>query len=426
MQKIGHDVIVFSGYPNNAKKIAAHPSRNHRYEYNGITVYRYLHPPMSVKKNLNSFTPEYNNLDAKTFFNNIVDSFMPDIVHFFHFQRVSFSLVDACIDKNIPTVFTPTDFWFECPTAQLIYSDMTPCMGPDQYAGNCIRHLTELHVFKLPILKRSIGACPKQLFALVSIIASLDIYKYSRLLNFVRSFLKRKDFIKERLNRIGCILVPNRRLRSRLEQFTGASENLQDLPFGIDTPVANPKPKRTKLVVGFIGTLRPHKGAHIFLQSVKLLSRKLDIEALLYGKWDTFQNYDRKLKKLVATDGRIKYEGTFQLENINNIFSNLDALVIPSLWMENTPLIAYYAQNYKCPILSSRIEGMADIVQHKNNGLFFEPGSAEELAECLKQIYTDREFLTMLSSNSISPLRMSEYAQAVEKVYVKLAVRNSS
>ena len=100
--------------------------------------------------------------------------------------------------------------------------------------------------------------------------------------------------------------------------------------------------------------------------------------------------------------------------------SDLDALVVPSLWHENSPLVVYSAQSAKCPIIASNVAGISQIVDHGKNGLLFEPGDVSELANAISVVLDDRKLLQKMSRNAkISP-SIQEYVFRLLSIYREL------
>jgi glycosyltransferase involved in cell wall biosynthesis len=145
----------------------------------------------------------------------------------------------------------------------------------------------------------------------------------------------------------------------------------------------------------------------------------------IYGKMEEFPEYVRELKVIAADDTRIQFCGTFPNEKIGEIFAELDVVVVPSTWYENTPLVIYSAQAAGCPVIASNLGGMSEVIHHDENGLLFEPGDVSGLAELLESIVLDRELVGRLSRNAMMPKSIPEYvdellAEFREKLEVKL------
>ena len=75
-------------------------------------------------------------------------------------------------------------------------------------------------------------------------------------------------------------------------------------------------------------------------------------------------------------------------------------LVIPSEWYDNLPLILCQAYAMGKPVIASAINGIPEYVDDGIDGLLFEPGNAEELAECIDRLSGDISLLCTMSRNA--------------------------
>ena len=105
------------------------------------------------------------------------------------------------------------------------------------------------------------------------------------------------------------------------------------------------------------------------------------------------------------------------------VLDGIDALVIPSLWHENMPLVSLSAQAAGCPIVASDVGGIADVVEDGKNGLLFARGSSAELAELILRLLDDDELLPRLSSQAISPTDIEPYIDDLEAEYRRACER---
>ncbi len=99
---MGHEVAVFTGFPSRLP--LEENQRFDSYEHDGITVERYHHARVPMGSQSNIMEMEYNILFVASYFRKYLALVKPDIVHFFHLQRLSASLVDVCRSLDIPMV----------------------------------------------------------------------------------------------------------------------------------------------------------------------------------------------------------------------------------------------------------------------------------------------------------------------------------
>ena len=56
-----------------------------------------------------------------------------------------------------------------------------------------------------------------------------------------------------------------------------------------------------------------------------------------------------------------------------DVYAQIDVLVVPSLWLENSPLVIHEAFMAGIPVVGARIGGIADLVDDGRTGLLYEP-----------------------------------------------------
>ena len=71
--------------------------------------------------------------------------------------------------------------------------------------------------------------------------------------------------------------------------------------------------------------------------------------------------------------------GAFDHEHAADVYAQIDVLVVPSLWLENSPLVIHEAFMAGIPVVGARIGGIADLVEDGRSGLLYDPTSPAEL-----------------------------------------------
>ena len=415
-RSLGHEVAVFTGFPVSIP--LEDSARFDSYKYDGIPVERFLHASVPMGGQFNIVEAEYNNLFAASHFRKYIGGFKPDVVHLFHLGRLSASIIEVCAEAGVPMVFTATDFWPVCPMNQLRLPDHSPCAGPDKTGVNCLRHFAALT--QSPGLNSVLDHVPNSLLTFVLFAASRGVLPNWWLLPHAQALHKRPAFLIERMNKVSKVLVSTQIMRRILEQNGVQREKISHMPFGIDyahIPLRTRSRSRHPLRLGFIGTLFEHKGPHVAIQAVRALPGNLPVELRVYGDPNTFPIYSKELRRLASDDPRIVFAGTFPNRRVGQVLDSLDALLVPSLWHENTPLVIHSAQAAGCPIVASDHAGISEMIHHGENGLVFKPGSVTELTAQLMRLMDDPELLPNLSMRMSMPKSSSEYGDDVMRIY---------
>lgn len=140
----------------------------------------------------------------------------------------------------------------------------------------------------------------------------------------------------------------------------------------------------------------------------------------LYGDPTQFPKYTKRLHKLAGDDSRVEFAGTFVPDRIGDILFQLDVLVVPSIWYENTPLVIHSAQQANVPVIASNVSGTCEIIKDGFNGILFERGASKQLATIIKKLCEDRSLLRRLSNASKPTISMREYADKLEEIYEEI------
>src|SRR5439155_5578429 len=131
------------------------------------------------------------------------------------------------------------------------------------------------------------------------------------------------------------------------------------IPWGVDYslhPRRLPAPDGGALVIGFVGTLLQHKGPHVLVEAVRLLTRA-KVRLILYGESFHERRYEQDLRRLAADDLRIDFAGPYEHGGFSQVLAPLDAVAIPSLWHENIPIAGLNAVAAGGPLLVSAVPG---------------------------------------------------------------------
>ncbi len=410
----GHEVRILTGHPVTQPLNDA--DRCDEYRYEALPVYRFhhAHTPMGDQTSLMEIG--YDNHLAAHYFRQILDSFQPDVVHFFHLSRLGTGLIEQAVQAKIPAFMTPTDFWAICTTAQLLLCDGCVCSGPSPYSGNCVKHFVQNS--HKGLLGKIVSYLPTALVDYLVHLTQLGVLPHYRQQIEVKATANRLGINIARLNQLKRIVSPTSLMTRLLIQYGVEPERIVQSAFGIDvTTTATPRlPARQPLHIGFIGTLGKHKGCHILIEAFKALPTGAAV-LKIYGNFVDFPDYVEELKQLADNRSDITFCGTFANTEIAQVFADLDVLVVPSLWYENTPLVVYSAQAARCPVVASDFAGLADVIHHEDNGLLFKAGDVVALATQLSRLIDEPQLLEQFSLQAQPPKSTQTYVDELLAIW---------
>jgi glycosyltransferase involved in cell wall biosynthesis len=159
-------------------------------------------------------------------------------------------------------------------------------------------------------------------------------------------------------------------------------------------PIAPTPRDPSRVRLGFVGTLAPHKGIELFLESLKSLDSPR-VSAHVYGRPCT-ESYGAYLtSKFSASD--VTFHGHQQPDRI---YPSLDALVVPSLWDEPFGRIVAEANSYGVPVVASNRGGLPEIVTENVNGFLFDADRTDGLTASLKRLLEDLSWLSRMPDSA--------------------------
>jgi glycosyltransferase involved in cell wall biosynthesis len=417
-----HEVYVFTRICNTNQKDYEVTEQN----INGITVYLIN----NTFKYCNSFEMYYENGTIDKKFTEILDEIKPDIVHIQHLVFLSTGLIKKINNRGIPIVFTLHDYWLMCPKWHLLKKEAELCdkaidNGFDQECCSCLGEMLNIKrgAKRLYIFTKSLF--PTFLVNKFKKIYFLCINKISNG-NGIGKLKDRNCKIKSLLNTVDIFLSPSIYLRDKFIAFGIPGEKVRLSRYGLDSSLFmdSQKTKADKIRFGFIGTILPAKGLHILIKAFNEIKYE-DVELKIYGKLRSyigFEYYLPSLKKMIKNKN-IRFRGEFNNRKIADIFKEIDVLVIPSIWHENSPLVIQEAFLSKTPVIASRVGGIPELVKDGVNGLLFNPQDTDDLLKKLEYVINNREVINEFKKSMPKIKNIEENTQEIEKLYKEILKR---
>jgi GT2 family glycosyltransferase/glycosyltransferase involved in cell wall biosynthesis len=377
-----------------------------------------------------SFEDSYRSAAIRSIGASLLDELRPDIVHIQHLTCLSTDLIHEIADRGIPCLFTLNDYWLMCHRGQLLDMDGARCAGPG--SNGCARCLGAVAGVP-PALFRA-GARLRQAAPAVSGILARAAKSMERATKTdqgaagQRESARRSRHMGEVCSRVTLFQAPSRTLRNVFIEFgldparvIFREQGIDRTGFGVRQPAGGP------LRLGFLGTLLPSKAPHILLEAFRKLPPRA-ATLCLYGSFAGYHGddtYEARLRPLLDFSG-VRLAGPIGRRQVPSVLGGLDVLVVPSIWIENAPFVIREAHAAGVPVVASNLGGMAEMVQHGRNGLLFEPGNPDELAQHLAGLARDRGQLERFRAAIRPPMSIEEDAAQLRTLYASLTTRRST
>jgi glycosyltransferase involved in cell wall biosynthesis len=366
-QRRGDEVTVLCLHWDHDRK--SPPIKLFEAPYEGLRVIRLNH---WRDINPNDVLRDYENLHLEGWFQQVLDDVQPDVVHSFHLRQLGSNLLRVAKRFGARVIVSLTDFWFLCPRFTLLRSDGQVCNGPPDEGQGCI----SCHHPELNDVTADANAPP------------LTNDGPAR----AHALLTRKQRQFENLQLADAIFAPSQFLADMFLANGLKHQSFRVVPYGLEEgriqaiPTERP---RQPLRLGFCGVLSPWKGAHLLIEAV--CNTSADVQLTIHGRTEEpmFQDYIGELRKSAEPDSRIRFAGPYAESEAARVFADMDVLVVPSTWYENTPFVMLEAFAAGVPVIASDLGGLSEIIKDDLNGAVFRADDAGDLKATIERIAND-------------------------------------
>jgi len=407
LREMGHCPVVvsaaFQGEPAREAPVT-------HYEYEDIPVY-------CIDKNsfpVRQIRDTYYQITLREVFKRILSEIDPDLVHVTHLTNHTSVLLDVIAELDIPAIATLTDFFGFCFNQRLEAADGSLCHGPSTTRRNCVACALKETAKKRArqSLFRLLAKSPwPQLGAEV-----LRFFRPGRLAGLVLDIVERPDVLALRYQNYRAVIAPTRFLASAY-LANGLKSPLHLMHFGVDMRSVPKVPTGVNcpLRFGFIGQLAAHKGPDILIDAFRGLPKGA-AELKIFGSAKKQEKYMEGLMQR-AQGYAVSFGSTFPSERMPDVFAELDCLVIPSRWYENSPLVLLNALASHTPVIVSDVDGMTEFVTHGENGFVFRRGSVNELEKVMQALVKDPTALRAMTDATNYPRSTRQMTEDVVALY---------
>lgn len=328
----------------------------------------------------------------------VLDAVRPDVVHVQHLHLHSIGYVDILKDRQKRILWTLHEYLPLCLRhGQLLRTDGALCQGPeDLECANCARLWPPPEGAALPgavldeLRQQAVGTRRRAMQAALS---KVDL------------FVAPSSFLRDMYVACGFI----------------APERIEVSDYGF---AQRPAPARRRaadgsLRLGFLGTIADWKGVHLIVEAFNGLPER-GLECRIYGDLTFLPDYSLGLRRARRHVG-VRFLGAFDNRRVAEILAEIDVLIVPSIWFENSPLTIHEAFLAGVPVLCSDRGGMAELVADGVSGLHFRMGDARDLRAKIVRLSTEPALLETLR-RGIPPVKdIEEDARQTEARLERLA-----
>lgn len=242
-----------------------------------------------------------------------------------------------------------------------------------------------------------------------------------------QDFFLRELYIKRFLDLVDHFVSPSRFLAGRYAAWgldPGAISVIENGMPEAGHAAAPPPPAEDGAVFAFFGQISRLKGIDVVFDAAALLEEgaagpRIEVHGDYSGQPPDFRAAFEK--RLENTPANLRHCGPYENARVHGLMRSAHAVLVPSIWWENSPLVIQEALLNRRPVICSDIGGMAEKVRDGLDGFHFRAGSAPALAALLKRLAAQPEKLAALQATMATPPSLRDTARATLRLYGGLA-----
>lgn len=232
-------------------------------------------------------------------------------------------------------------------------------------------------------------------------------------------FFLRQRYIQSFFQLVDRFISPSRFLKQRYVDWGIDEDRIEVIENG--QPAADKLPPRSlgedelRNRFAFFGQINMYKGIDVLLEAVASLPEEVQeqIHLDLYGTnldQQTDQFRTRIGQLLEDLEQVVTLHGAYETHELERLMQDVDWVIVPSIWWENSPMVIQEAFLHGRPIICSNIGGMAEKVRDGVDGLHFRARSHVSLARQMRRAIEEEGLWEGLYQQIPRPLDIGQCA----------------
>lgn len=372
LQRRGHDVAVVTTCPYDGIS-SLRPSKS---DFKGVPVWRFYPLNHSHRSNGTGGNPltkaVWHQLDtvnphATRAVGTVLDKVEPDIVHTNNLMGISTGVSKAIRERDIQHVHTLHDYSLICPKSNLL-RDWT---APDDDLEICENP---------PVPCRLYGGQKRRALGTPDVVTGpsqhvIDVHRK-------HGYFEDTRHVK--------------------------------IPLGVESVAADPPGTPREPSVLYAGEHLRAKGLETLFEAADRLS---EVQFYLCGDGP----FADESEKRAGRQENVTYLGYVSAKKLNSIRRRVSVGVVPSIWMENSPLTIYESYAVGLPVIGSKVGGIPELIEPGMTGRLFDAKNASALSSDIAAVVSNTETLLEMQTNALEwadTHRMDDHIHALfEQAY---------
>lgn len=311
--------------------------------------------------------------------------FRPQLIHVHNVSAMGIDVLEGLGQGGVPVAQTVHDFSLLCPNSWCVLPDGTACpggAGAKCFQNDCQRNYPyDAEVALHTLLRQRVMA------------AVVDL-----------------------------AISPSRYLADMTR--AGGVREVRHLHYFIDPIASGSSAPRAANELVFIGRLEPEKGIeHLLAAMPAILRAQPSARLTLVGGGSLAEPLEARAREL-GLGSAVTFVRHVPRAELGRFYASSTACVLPSIWSENSPLVAYECLFAGLPMIASRIGGIPELVAEGEAGFTFAPRDPRDLAEKALKLLTlpaaERERMSKAMRRRAQDFQPAPHLERLEALYAEL------
>ncbi|HIF9343392.1 TPA: glycosyltransferase family 4 protein [Photobacterium damselae] len=343
------------------------------------------HQEHSITSQLKTAFDFIHNSEACRKIKLLIQQEQPDIVHFHNiYHQLTPSVIKVAKSLGCKTVLTAHDTKMACPSYTM-YREGHVC-------EDCLVH-SPFSAFKNRCYENSVSK---------SFLLMLEAF-YQQVAGNYQS--------------LDAIISPSAFLANIIRRKYPKA-NIKVIVNGIDENVVYEDGRDLGYFL-YLGRLSKEKGVETLAKAHQMLAGCVELK--IVGDGPLYQELERNYPQLQLL-------GFKQGQELLDLIKGAKAIIVPSECYENCSMSVLEAMAYGKPVIGANIGGIPEQVRHNIEGILFEAGNPESLADAMLTLHNDSELVSNLGSHSrqrlVEKYSLTKHKEDLIALYHQLAAGN--
>lgn len=326
-----------------------------------------------------------NQFELHGYFKEFIKSIRPTVVHMHHYVHMGLEIIRMIkqADPSIRIVLTLHEYFAICANEGQMIKRHTNALCYASGYDDCSRCLGD--------------KTPEDIW--------MRKHRFMNYFNLVDAFVAPSEFLRQRY--IDWGLDPD-----MITVIENGQQTLDPLP-------PRPLPEDgTRNRFAFFGQINRFKGVDLLLEALLAIPQKerkkmvLEIHgANLEHQPEAFRNKVNALREQFEEERVIRWVGPYDPNQMLGRLANVDWVIVPSIWWENSPMVIQEALAAGRPVIVSNIGGMAEKVIDGVNGRHVAARNPFAWASVLRELSSHAESWDQLRAGITPPLSYADCAE---------------